>query len=92
VTGVDAAGLPSPLTAEGIYPALVSGEEVARQILEPGYAMPKLARWLKVKRQHDRLSGMLASLALRQALLPMFAGLRHLTIARRALADFYLAG
>ena len=88
----DAAGLPSPLTAEGIYPALVSGEEVARQILEPGYAMPKLARWLKVKRQHDRLSGMLASLALRQALLPMFAGLRHLTIARRALADFYLAG
>jgi len=88
----DAAGLPSPLTAEGIYPALVSGEEVARQILDPGYAMPALARWLKVKRQHDRLSGMLTSLALRQALLPVFAGLRHLTIARRALADFYLAG
>src|SRR5690606_25617628 len=31
----DAAGLPSGLTAEGIYPALVSGEEVARRIVEP---------------------------------------------------------
>lgn len=88
----DAAGLPSPLTAEGIYPALVSGEEVARRILEPGYAMPKLRRWLRVKRQHDRLSGMLTSLALRKALLPVFARLGRMKVARRALADFYLAG
>jgi flavin-dependent dehydrogenase len=88
----DAAGLPSPLTAEGIYPALVSGEEVARRILEPGYGMPALRRWLKVKRQHDRLSGMLTSLTLRKALLPVFARLGHVRLARRVLADFYLAG
>ncbi|HEX5819923.1 MAG TPA: NAD(P)/FAD-dependent oxidoreductase [Gemmatimonadales bacterium] len=88
----DAAGLPSPLTAEGIYPALVSGEEVARRILEPGYAMPRLRRWLRVKRKHHRLSGMLSSLALRKALLPVFSRLGQMTLARRALADFYLAG
>jgi geranylgeranyl reductase len=88
----DAAGLPSPLTAEGIYPALVSGEEVARRILEPGYAMPRLRRWLRVKRQHHRLSGMLASLALRKALLPLFVHFGRMRAARRALADFYLAG
>jgi geranylgeranyl reductase len=88
----DAAGLPSPLTAEGIYPALVSGAEVARRILEPGYRMPTLRRWLRVKRRHDRLSGILTSLALRKALLPVFARLGHMRLARRALADFYLAG
>lgn len=88
----DAAGLPSPLTAEGIYPALVSGEEVARRILEPGRPMPMLARWLRTKRRHDRLSRLLASLTLRKALLPVFTRLGRLPIARRALADFYLAG
>lgn len=51
----DAAGLPSGLTAEGIYPALVSGEEVARRIVEPGAPMTKTARWLRIKRSHDRL-------------------------------------
>lgn len=88
----DAAGLPSPLTAEGIYPALVSGEEVARRILEPGFAMPRLRRWLRVKRQHHWLSGTLTSLALRQALLPVFARLGRMKVARRAVAGFYLAG
>jgi geranylgeranyl reductase len=88
----DAAGLPSLLTAEGIYPALVSGEEVARRILEPGYPMPKLARWLRLKRKHHRLSRTLDSLALRKALLPVFTALGRTSIARRSLADFYLAG
>jgi flavin-dependent dehydrogenase len=88
----DAAGLPSPLTAEGIYPALVSGEEVARRILEPAYPMPKLAHWLRVKRKHHRLSRALDSLALRKALLPVFTALGRMAIARRSLADFYLAG
>jgi len=88
----DAAGLPSPLTAEGIYPALVSGEDVARRILEPRYPMRRLERWLATKRQHDRLSRMLSSRTLRHALLPVFARLGRLPIARRSLADFYLAG
>ena len=52
----DAAGLVSSLTAEGIYAALVTGEEVARQILEPRAPAPKTARWLRTKRRHDRLA------------------------------------
>lgn len=51
----DAAGTPSGLTAEGIYAALVTGEEVARSIVEPGYPMPKSRQWLRIKRSHDRL-------------------------------------
>lgn len=38
----DAAGLTSGFTGEGIYPALVSGEEVARKIIDPKYKMPKI--------------------------------------------------
>jgi geranylgeranyl reductase len=49
----DAAGAPSGLTAEGIYAALVTGEEVARSILEPGYPRPKTRVWLRTKRAHD---------------------------------------
>ena len=37
----DAAGVTSSLTAEGIYAALVTGEEVARTILEPRAPAPK---------------------------------------------------
>jgi flavin-dependent dehydrogenase len=52
----DAAGCPDGLTAEGIYPALVTGEETARRILEPGYPSPKTAAWLRKKAAHDRLA------------------------------------
>lgn len=38
----DAAGTASALSGEGIYGALVLGEEVARSILEPGSPRPKL--------------------------------------------------
>ncbi len=48
----DAAGLPSALTGEGIYAALVSGEEVACSILEPAFPNPKLRKWLHTKRTH----------------------------------------
>jgi geranylgeranyl reductase len=51
----DAAGLASGLTGEGIYAALVSGEEVARAILEPGYRPVKTIAWLRVKRLHEAL-------------------------------------
>ena len=43
----DAAGLASPVTGEGIAQALVSGTEVAREIIDPTYRsaeIPKLAR------------------------------------------------
>ncbi|HEX6937958.1 MAG TPA: NAD(P)/FAD-dependent oxidoreductase [Longimicrobiales bacterium] len=51
----DAAGTASGLTAEGIYPALITGEETARRILEPGYPSPKTRAWLRVKRIHDAI-------------------------------------
>ncbi|MGN6393047.1 MAG: FAD-dependent monooxygenase [Gemmatimonadales bacterium] len=56
----DAAGAVSSLTAEGIYAALVTGEEVATTILDPRAPMPKTERWLRTKRRHDRLARWLA--------------------------------
>ncbi len=38
----DAAGLASGFTGEGIYQALISGEEIARKIVNPDYRMPKI--------------------------------------------------
>lgn len=55
----DAAGLASPVTGEGIGQALVSGAEVAREILEDGYRseiIPALAK------RHRRTAGVLATL------------------------------
>jgi len=79
----DAAGLASPLTGEGIYPAIVSGEEAARAILDPAYRAPQMAALLIRHRRHRRLvtltgTNRLASrltleglvLALRTGLLP----------------------
>ena len=56
----DAAGVASSLTAEGIYAAIVTGEEVARRVLDPGAPSPKTERWLRTKRRHDRLARWLA--------------------------------
>jgi flavin-dependent dehydrogenase len=44
----EAAGLVSPITGEGIYPALVSAQEVSRLIVDPHYE-PKLL-WAMVKK------------------------------------------
>ena len=43
----EAAGLASGLTGEGIYQALVSGEEVAKLILDPDHQTEKLEKVLK---------------------------------------------
>jgi len=65
----DAAGLASPLTGEGIAQALESGAEVAREILEPGYASQAISRLAtRHRRTHDvvaqpGLGAMLFSLA-----------------------------
>lgn len=56
----DAAGLASPVTGEGISQALLSGVEVAREILEPGYrsdVIPALAT------RHRRTDGVLRGAA-----------------------------
>jgi len=48
----DAAGLASGLTGEGIYPAIVSGEAVAKKILDPGYAALEIEAMVRKQRQH----------------------------------------
>ena len=51
----DAAGLASGLTGEGIYPALVSGQAVARTIIDPDYPASELAGLVKKQRQHRQM-------------------------------------
>ncbi len=51
----DAAGLASGLTGEGIYPAIVSGEEVARSIIDPDYKSTVMDRLIHKQRQHSRV-------------------------------------
>lgn len=51
----DAAGLASSLTGEGIYPAIVSGEIIARKILDPDYNCSTLDRLIKKHRHHGWL-------------------------------------
>jgi geranylgeranyl reductase len=88
----DAAGVPSSLTAEGIYSALLTGEEVAREILEPRYRSARVARWLRVKRRHDRLAALLRRRRARAVTLPLLARLAAWPAARRPMAEWFLAG
>ncbi len=52
----DAAGLASGLTGEGIYPAIVSGETVAKAILDPGLDPAELARLIRAHSFHARMT------------------------------------
>lgn len=88
----DAAGVPSSLTAEGIYAAIVTGEEVARGILQPSYLPAVTHSWLRVKRRHDRLARFMSSGAGRAAAFPALAALAWLRPARRPMAKWFLAG
>lgn len=51
----DAAGLASGLTGEGINPAIVSGETVARTILDPQYSAAELEAMVKKQRLHQEI-------------------------------------
>ncbi|MFZ5797321.1 MAG: NAD(P)/FAD-dependent oxidoreductase, partial [Thermodesulfobacteriota bacterium] len=51
----DAAGLASGLTGEGIHPAIVSGESVARKIINPGEPLIEIARIAANQRRHRRM-------------------------------------
>jgi geranylgeranyl reductase len=88
----DAAGVPSSLTAEGIYAALVTGEEVARAILEPDAPAPKTARWLRTKRRHDRLAEWLSRPRARAWTLGALARAAMVPALRRPLATWFLQG
>jgi len=86
----DAAGVVSSLTAEGIYAAIVTGEEVARQILDSGVAAPKTASWLRTKRRHDALARWLARPGPRRRILGALARLAARPALRRPLANWFL--
>ncbi|HKU63022.1 MAG TPA: NAD(P)/FAD-dependent oxidoreductase [Gemmatimonadales bacterium] len=88
----DAAGVASALTAEGIYAALLTGEEVARGILSPAYQPARTRHWLGVKRRHDRLERTLQFGPARAAVLPALARVARWQRTRRTLADWFLAG
>jgi flavin-dependent dehydrogenase len=88
----DAAGVPSALTAEGIYSALLTGEEVARRIIDPAHPSDRVARWLRVKRRHDRFAAFLRRSAGRAVALPVLDRLSGWRLARRPMADWFLAG
>ena len=51
----EAAGMASGFTGEGIYQSLVSGQEVARMILEPAYKPEQLDEALKYNRILERV-------------------------------------
>jgi len=51
----DAAGLASGLTGEGIYPAIVSGETVARTIIDPDSPQDAIEEMVKKQRLHQRV-------------------------------------
>ncbi|MBN1240519.1 MAG: NAD(P)/FAD-dependent oxidoreductase [Gammaproteobacteria bacterium] len=86
----DAAGTPSGLTAEGIYAALVTGEEVARCILEPGFPMPKTRHWLRVKRSHDRVGRVWLRRAPRELSLAAMPALCRRDPSRRWISAYFL--
>jgi geranylgeranyl reductase len=88
----DAAGVTSSLTAEGIYAALVTGEEVARSILEPSYLTTATNSWLRVKRRHDRFARVMSSRVGRAAAFAGLAALAWLAPARRPMAEWFLGG
>jgi geranylgeranyl reductase len=88
----DAAGVPSALTAEGIYSALLTGEEVARKIVDPAHPPRRVARWLRIKRRHDRFAAFLRRPSARAVALPMLDRLSGWRVARRPMADWFLAG
>lgn len=52
----DAAGLASGLTGEGIYPAILSGEETARTIIDPSYDSVVMDRLTHKHRLHSRMA------------------------------------
>jgi len=51
----DAAGLASGLTGEGIYQALISGEEIAKIILDKKYKSTKMDELIRSKNMHNKV-------------------------------------
>lgn len=88
----DAAGVASGLTAEGIYAALITGEEVARQIGDRAYPAPKTCAWLRVKRAHDAIGRAWLSTPVRNAGFGMLATALRARWSRACATALFLAG
>lgn len=54
----DAAGLASGLTGEGINPAILSGEEIARKIIAPDYQPESITAMTRKLARHARISAL----------------------------------
>ena len=52
----DAAGLASGLTGEGIYPAIISGEAIAENIVNPDNPLAEFSRLIAMHGKHKRLA------------------------------------
>lgn len=88
----DAAGMPSPLTGEGIYAALVSGEEVARKILSPEYPMWKCRKWLRARGIHAMVESLIRKRMARSVWLRLMPMLCRLGFTREWVTRFFLGG
>ncbi len=51
----DAAGLASGLTGEGIYPAIITGEAVAKKIIDPSYPAVEITAMAKKQLRHQKV-------------------------------------
>ncbi len=51
----DAAGISDAITGEGIYSAIISGQEAARKIISPGYSLERLQFLVSQKRKRERM-------------------------------------
>lgn len=82
----DAAGLASPVTGEGIAQALISGREVAREILSRGYRSPEIPA---LARRHRRAASLLCAPGL-DRLLTLAPFLLRLPPVRRAALERFV--
>ena len=77
----DAAGLASGLTGEGIYPAIVSGQTVAKMIIDPAHPGTGLQPLIKKHRLHSRVVALAGSnIRLCTLFMEMMAGLLRLKV------------
>ena len=84
----DAAGLASSFTGEGIYQALISGEEIAQKILDPSYRTLKLAEILRFNKRHLKALNIVENSSLFR---PLFLELIAFSLKSKSFQKFALS-
>lgn len=79
-------------TVTAAIPALITGEEVARRILDPRYPKPKTRAWLRTKRLHDAVGRLWLRRTPRELSLRALPALCRRPAARRRVSAFFLEG